>query len=82
MNKDFMTDFQVAALLEISVRGLRNKVASGQPLPPFIRPPGCRVRLWPVVEFNNWMRLHMAERSDLGDRSANSTDKCKSGDEK
>ena len=51
---DYYTDEEVAALLGITLKRLRNKLHAQQPLPPRIQPPGCRKRLWPKKEVNDW----------------------------
>lgn len=53
---EFLHDEDVAALLKISVQGLRNKLEAGDPLPPRAQPPGMRVRLWPRKEVEEWIR--------------------------
>ncbi len=53
--ESYLTDGDVAALLGISVTSLRNKVSAGVPLPPYIRPSGCRKRLWPCRQVQDWL---------------------------
>ena len=60
MTQEYLNDPYVADLLGMSVKALRNKVARGDPLPPFIQPPGMRVRLWPRDGFDEWMASHIA----------------------
>lgn len=55
MSDDFFHDEEVAALLQISVGALRNKVLRGDPLPPYMMPPKMRVRLWPNKEVGQWL---------------------------
>ena len=56
MAEDYMHDDDVAALLDIPLRALRNKVARGDPLPPRIKLPNMRVRLWPRQGVVNWIQ--------------------------
>lgn len=51
----YYTDKEVARLLGISLGRLRNKLSSGQPLPPRIEPPGCRNRLWSCEAVHDWL---------------------------
>lgn len=59
MGQTFLSDEQLADLLGISVQGLRNKVARGDPLPPHCRLPGMRVRLWPEQLVREWIDRHV-----------------------
>jgi len=52
---EYYTDHEIAALLDISLGRLRNKLCSGNPLPPRIQPPGCRNRLWPRNAVHAWL---------------------------
>ena len=60
MTQEYLSDPFVADLLGMTVKALRNKVARGDPLPPFIQPPGMRVRLWPRDGLDQWMASHIA----------------------
>jgi hypothetical protein len=51
----YYTDNEIARLLGISLGRLRNKLCAGSPLPPRIRPPGCRNRLWPSQAVHEWL---------------------------
>jgi hypothetical protein len=51
----YYTDLEIARLLGISLRRLRNKLSDGSPLPPRIQPPGCRTRLWPRSGVHAWL---------------------------
>lgn len=55
MGLKFLSDEQLADLLGITVRGLRNKVLRGDPLPPHCRLPGMRIRLWPEDGVIEWI---------------------------
>lgn len=59
----FLRDSEVAALLGITVPGLRNKVLRGDPLPPHCRLPGMRVRLWPEQLVREWIDRHVVGES-------------------
>ena len=52
----YYSDADVAALLGISVAGLRNKISAGDPLPPRLQADGFRKRLWPCHAFHEWLR--------------------------
>ena len=54
-NPDFLHDEDIAQLLQISLRGLRNKIELGDPLPPRAELPGMRVRLWPRRAVEEWI---------------------------
>lgn len=58
MGRKFLNDEQLADLLGVSVRGLRNKVVRGDPLPPYCRLPGMRVRLWPEDGVVDWIQSY------------------------
>jgi len=51
----YYTDQDIAQLLGVSIRRLRNKLSAGSPLPPRIQPPGCRNRLWPREAVHAWL---------------------------
>jgi len=51
----YLIDQEFAALLGISVVRLRNKISAGEPLPPYIQPPGCRKRLWNRDQVEEWL---------------------------
>lgn len=51
----YYSDSEIAGLLGISVGRLRNKLCAGSPLPPRIKPPGCRNRLWPYQAVHEWL---------------------------
>ena len=53
--KQYYTDNELSEILMISVQGLRNKVVRGDPLPPNIKIPGFRHRLWPIKACHEWM---------------------------
>lgn len=59
MDENYLHDNDVAPLLGITIKALRNKVASGDPLPPYAMLPGMRVRLWPVKEVEQWILQFM-----------------------
>ncbi len=52
----FLHDEDVAKLFNVTLAGLRNKIDAGDPLPPYSRLPGLRVRLWPRKEVEEWIR--------------------------
>jgi hypothetical protein len=52
----FYNDADVAALLDISIGRLRNKISAGDPLPPRLQADGFRKRLWPCQAFHEWLR--------------------------
>lgn len=68
--ESYLTDEDVAALLGISVTSLRNKVSAGEPLPPYIRPSGCRKRLWPCRQVQDWLAGYLVGGSDRRSGSA------------
>lgn len=51
----FWTDQDVARLLGISVKHLRNKICKGDPLPPYILLPKSRSRLWLKAEVTAYL---------------------------
>ena len=55
MIERYLTDDELAALLRISIARLRNKISAGEPLPPYIRPPGFRKRLWHSDRVSAWL---------------------------
>jgi len=55
----YYTDREIAALLNITVPRLRNKLNDGCPLPPRIKPPECRHRLWPKEEVHQWLNQYL-----------------------
>ena len=57
----YYDDAEVAALLGVSVGRLRNKLSDGDPLPPRIKPDGCRRRLWPSSAVHEWLDRFMAD---------------------
>ncbi len=57
----YYTDQEMARLLGISLGRLRNKLTAGNPLPPRIRPPGCRQRLWPRQAVHAWLEQFTVE---------------------
>lgn len=54
-SQDFFNDNELAKLLGISVKALRNKLCAGHTLPPRIQPPGCKTRLWPKAGVYKWL---------------------------
>jgi hypothetical protein len=52
---EFLHDEDVAVLLRVSLKSLRNKIEAGDPLPPRSEPPGMRVRLWPKRQVEEWI---------------------------
>ena len=52
----YYSDADVAALLDISIGRLRNKISAGDPLPPRLQVDGFRKRLWPCQAFHEWLR--------------------------
>ena len=61
---DFMDDVEVANLFGISIKALRNKLSSGDMLPPRIQPPGCKTRLWPRNDVYDWLKKYTISSSD------------------
>jgi len=55
----YYTDKEIAALLRITVPRLRNKLNDGCPLPPRIKPPACRHRLWPKEQVHQWLNQYL-----------------------
>jgi len=55
----YYTDRQIAQLLGISLQRLRNKLNAGCPLPPRIKPPECKYRLWPEDQVHEWLKQYM-----------------------
>ena len=68
-NGNDYTDTETADLLGISLGRLRNKLFAGQPLPPRIRPPGCRNRLWPGQAVHAWLEQFTVTVTDSESRS-------------
>ncbi len=64
-DKDYLTDGDLAELLGISIQSLRNKVSAGERLPPRIKPPGCRNRLWPKRSVYDWLDKFMEQDQPL-----------------
>lgn len=56
---EYYTDKDIAELLNITVRRLRNKINAGNPLPPRIKPPESRHRLWPKKEVHEWLNKYL-----------------------
>ena len=54
----YYSDADVAALLDISIGRLRNKISAGDPLPPRLQADGFRKRLWPCEAFHEWLRKY------------------------
>lgn len=52
---DFLQDEDIAKLFNMTLKGLRNKVDAGDPLPPYTDLPGLRVRLWPRKAVEEWI---------------------------
>ena len=61
MNRQYYEDAEVAALLGVTVGRLRNKLSAGDPLPPRIKPDGCRRRIWPSDAVHEWMNKFVAD---------------------
>ena len=51
----FFHDEDIAKLFKMTLRGLRNKIDAGDPLPPYTNLPGLRVRLWPRKAVEEWV---------------------------
>jgi hypothetical protein len=60
----FWTDQDVAGLLGISVKHLRNKICKGDPLPPYILLPKSRSRLWLKAEVTSYL-TSLARQGEL-----------------
>jgi len=58
---DYYTDKDIAALLNITVPRLRNKLNEGRPLPPRIKPPESRHRLWPKKAVHEWLAQYLEQ---------------------
>lgn len=74
----YYCDKEIAKLLGISLNGLRHKLVVGDPLPPRIRPPNCRNRLWPKDAVHAWLKrfqeqscITRSTRSERGSKSSN-----------
>ena len=63
-HEKYYTDAEIAALLGISLGRLRNKLCAGSPLPPRIKPPGCRNRLWPCQAVHDWLEQFTVNVTD------------------
>jgi len=50
-----LSDHEICRLLRVSQKTLNNKVCRGDDLPEFIKPPGCRHRLWPASDVIDWL---------------------------
>ena len=61
---EYYTDSEIAKLLNITVRRLRNKLNAGNPLPPRIKPPESRHRLWPKQAVHEWLTQYL-EQDDV-----------------
>lgn len=61
IERQYYDDAKVAALLGVSVGRLRNKLSAGDPLPPRIKPDGCRRRIWPSIAVHEWLDQFMAD---------------------
>ena len=57
----YYTDQEIAKLLGITLRRLRNKIHAGNPLPPRIQPPESRHRIWPKKEVHQWLHKYIVE---------------------
>jgi hypothetical protein len=55
LDEFFLTDQQVADLLSITLETLRNKISSGDPLPPYRLPPNSRQRIWVTEDLKKWI---------------------------
>ena len=53
---EFLTYKQLAEILKVSVGGLRNRHSRGEPMPPSIKPPGSRRRLFSRGDVDKWIR--------------------------
>lgn len=62
---EFLHDEDVAALLRVSLKSLRNKIEAGDPLPPSSQPPGMRVRLWPKKQVDEWILQFLSRQHHL-----------------
>lgn len=61
----YFDDRKVCELLSISQRTLNNKVCrSPTSLPKFVRPMGCRKRMWPIADFEKWLSESAKVRDD------------------
>lgn len=76
---DFLHDEDMAALLQISLEGLRNKVLAGDPLPPRAQLPGMRVRLWPRKEVERWVLQFLISGTAPNAQSVESSPKGRRG---
>ena len=52
---DYLSDMDITEILGISQRTLNNKVCRGDDLPVYIKPRGCRKRLWPKPLVQEWL---------------------------
>ena len=55
---EYLNDAEVADVLGISVKALRNKLSAGQELPPRIKPPGFNIRLWLKNDVHAWLEKY------------------------
>ena len=60
---EYLHDSELAELLGISIKALRNKLSSGDLLPPRIQPPGCKARLWPKKDVYQWLDKYVVSSS-------------------
>ncbi len=57
--QQYFSDSDVATLLGISLKSLRNKLHLERPLPPYIKLPFSRKRLWPVLKVHEWLHRYL-----------------------
>ena len=69
---EYYTDKDIAELLNITVPRLRNKINEGRPLPPRIKPPECRHRLWPKKEVHQWLNQYLQQDEFNGKKKVGS----------
>jgi hypothetical protein len=74
LKRQYYGDAEVATLLRILVARLRNKLCAGDPLPPQIKPNGCRCRIWPCVAVHEWLNQIVSDERTIIDHGNPSKD--------
>jgi len=75
--RSYLNDQEVANMLGISLKSLRNKINLQHPLPTYICPPSSRTRLWPEDDLHAWLSEFRTEASHLGQVKINRIKRCK-----
>lgn len=64
MSDAYLTVDDLAALLRLAPGTIRNKLSRGESLPPSVRLPGCRRRLWREHEVKEWLHHRTIKSAD------------------